>query len=69
MIYAIQLDSNDEIISGHHRAILRITKGFFMNSTTSNIAFKGNDRLLFGIILGVIAFGCLPKQLSISHPT
>lgn len=40
-----------------------------MNSTTSNIAFKGNDRLLFGIILGVIAFGCLPKQLSISHPT
>ena len=56
MIYAIQLDSNDEIISGHHRAILRITKGFFMNSTTSNIAFKGNDRLLFGIILGVIAF-------------
>lgn len=27
-----------------------------MNSTTSNIAFKGNDRLLFGIIMGVIAF-------------
>lgn len=27
-----------------------------MNSTTNSIAFKGNDRLLFGIIMGVIAF-------------
>ncbi len=27
-----------------------------MNSTTNNVAFKGNDRLLFGIIMGVIAF-------------
>lgn len=27
-----------------------------MNTTTSNVPYKGNDRLLFGIIMGVIAF-------------
>lgn len=27
-----------------------------MSTSTSNLPYKGNDRLLFGIIMGVIAF-------------